>query len=253
MDESGNLYGTTFNGGLYYSGIGTGGAAFKLTPPSAGEGSWTESILRSFGKGHDGALPECGLIIDNSGNLYGTTFIGGVHSAGTVFSLTPPHTTRGKWSETMVWSFGGMSDGNGPGAGLIADPRGNYYGTTSRGGDPDVGAGTVFEISSVLTASPTKLNFGNVAAPGTSKPKKVKLTNKGTIPAHISTVTATAPFTIAGGANTCSGQIIAPKKTCTFAVEFAPTAVESASGSIDVTYNGTSPAVALTGNGIAPK
>jgi hypothetical protein len=65
----------------------------------------------------------------------------------------------------------------------------------------------------------------------------------------ISTVTAAAPFTIADGANTCSGQSIALKKTCSFYVEFSPTTVGAASGGISVTYNGTSPAVALTGKG----
>jgi hypothetical protein len=94
-----------------------------------------------------------------------------------------------------------------------------------------------------LTASPGKLNFGNIDVPGTSKPKRVTLTNKGTLAAQISTVTATAPFTIAGGANTRSGETIAPKNTCSFYVEFAPTTVgEVSGGSIDVAYNGTSPA-----------
>ncbi len=65
-------------------------------------------------------------------------------------------------------------------------------------------------------------------------------------------VTATAPFMIDGGANTCSGQTNAPKKTCVFDVEFAPTTPKNVSGgSINVSYNGTSPNVALAGNGIA--
>ncbi len=77
------------------------------------------------------------------------------------------------------------------------------------------------------------------------------LTNKGTARGAITTVTATAPFTIAGGPNTCTGSTIAPKKTCSFEVEFAPITSEPRRGSIDVTYNGTSPAVALRGTGIA--
>jgi len=61
-------------------------------------------------------------------------------------------------------------------------------------------------------------------------------------------VTAPAPFKIAGGANTCSGKTIAPSKTCSFDVEFAPTSAGKVSGgSIDVIYNGTSPEVALEG------
>jgi hypothetical protein len=70
----------------------------------------------------------------------------------------------------------------------------------------------------------------------------------------ISDVTATAPFKLGGGNNTCSGKTIAPNKTCSFDVEFAPTMVgEVTGGSIDVAYNGSSPVVALKGNGIALK
>src|SRR5260370_685878 len=57
--------------------------------------------------------------------------------------------------------------------------------------------------STVLTASPPQLNFGNVVAPGTSKPKKVTLTNKGKAAAEIWNRTVTAPFTIGPGLNTC--------------------------------------------------
>ncbi len=78
------------------------------------------------------------------------------------------------------------------------------------------------------------------------------LTNKGTIAALIGSVTATPPFVIASGGDTCSGQTIAAKKKCSFAVEFAPATPGAATGgSIKVTYNGASPAVSLNGTGIA--
>ena len=169
-----------------------------------------------------------------------------------MFSLTPPRSAKGSWTESIVWSFGGNgNDGDSPNAAVIMDTSGNLFGTTEHGGTHNTaGGGTVFEISSVLTGSPASLNFGEVAAPGTSKPKKVTLINKGSPAAHISNVSATAPFKIASAANTCSGQIIAPKKHCSFEVEFAPTSVgDVTDGSIDVTYNGASPAVALAGNG----
>ena len=270
MDTSGNLFGTTGSGGIHFQdpsdhpGFTDPGIVFELTPPSTAGGSWTESILRNFGESKDGNNLQAGVIIDKSGNLYGTTNQGGANGAGTAFELTPPSTAKGKWTESVLWNFGNSSDGTFPGnlhdgAGLIMDTHGNLFGTSQHGGaDPDLlfgfkGFGTVFEIEAVVSAAPAELNFGNVAAPGTSKPKKVTLTNKDTFPARISTVTATAPFTIASSRNTCSGETIAPKKTCSFEVEFAPTTVGEATGSIDVTYNGTSPAVALTGNGIAGK
>src|ERR1019366_8435779 len=64
FDAVGNLYGTTYQGGTYYS----SGTVFELTP--AGGGSWTEKVLHSFGNGTDGANPYyAGLIFDAAGNL----------------------------------------------------------------------------------------------------------------------------------------------------------------------------------------
>jgi len=74
-DSSGNLYGTIFNGGANGK-----GSVFKLTPPTAPGGGWTETVLHSFSgtevdptKVSDGGNPLAGLIMDSSGNLYGTT------------------------------------------------------------------------------------------------------------------------------------------------------------------------------------
>jgi len=278
MDAGGNLYGTTSSGGTYFQdpsdhpSFVAPGIVFKLAPPSTAGGSWTESILRNFGKPKDGYNPHAGLILDKSGNLYGTTDKGGAYGpdatggsvfSGTVFALAPPLTAKGKWTESIVWSFGNGSDGYFPGnlsegVRLLMDTQGNLYGTTQHGGaDPDSlfgykGFGTVFKITTALTAAPTALNFGNVVAPGTSKPKTVTLTNKEKLAAEISSVTVTAAFKIASGANTCASATVAPGKSCSFEVEFAPTTVaDVANGSIDVMYNGISPVVTLEGNGTA--
>jgi uncharacterized repeat protein (TIGR03803 family) len=80
FDAAGNLYGTTSGGGTY-----GGGTVFELTP--AGGGSWTETVLHSFGNGTDGAEPYAGLVFDAVGNLYGTTLGGGTYNYGTVFEL----------------------------------------------------------------------------------------------------------------------------------------------------------------------
>ena len=78
------------------------------------------------------------------------------------------------------------------------------------------------------------------------------LTNKGTTAALIESVTAPPPFAIAGGKDTCSGQSIEPKKKCSFDVEFAPATPGAVSDeTIDVNYNGASPAMSLSGTGIA--
>src|SRR5579872_5740363 len=86
---------------------------------------------QAFGKGgktssRDGAMPFAGLMMDTSGNLYGTTAIGGAYSNGTiqgngiVFELTPPATSGGSWTESILLNFDG-TDGTFPEAGLIMD------------------------------------------------------------------------------------------------------------------------------------
>jgi uncharacterized repeat protein (TIGR03803 family) len=147
FDSSGNLYGTTEGGGTHGNGQeNVGGTAFKLAPKS--EGSWTETVMHSFGSGHDGVSPRANLVEDSSRNFYGTTFFGGTHGAGIVFELAP---SGSSWTETILHDFnpgGGSSasDGGNPAAGLIFDSSGNLYGTTVGGGF-NFGGGVVFELS----------------------------------------------------------------------------------------------------------
>lgn len=84
LDAARNLYGTTYQGG---TGTNPDGTVFELTP--AGGGAWTETILYTFTSGADGENPNCGLIFDSSGNLYGTTVVGGSGGGGTAFEITP--------------------------------------------------------------------------------------------------------------------------------------------------------------------
>jgi uncharacterized repeat protein (TIGR03803 family) len=142
-DTAGNLYGTTFSGGT--NDLLPDGTVFELTPPSTSGGNWSESVLWSF-NGTDGSEPVAGLIMDKGGNLYGTTTEGGAHaSEGTVFELTPPSTSGGGWTESILWSFGvTATDGRYPFGGLISDSAGNLYGTTQQGGVHNVG--TVFKL-----------------------------------------------------------------------------------------------------------
>ena len=96
FDADGNLYGTTELGGIHDS-----GTVFELSPKEGG--GWTGEVLHSFGHGNDGAYPYAGLIFDADGNLFGTTFGGGIHETGTVFELTP--NGGGSWTEKVLHSF----------------------------------------------------------------------------------------------------------------------------------------------------
>ena len=146
-DEQGTLYGTTFGGG-----ISNNGTVFKLTPPAKGQTTWTETVLYRFQGGSDGLNPQkAAMIADKQGALYSTTVVGGSGgNRGTVFKLTPPAKGRTAWTETVLYSFKGGSDGLNPGAGLIAEKHGALYSTTIFGGGTGNlgnGNGTVFKLA----------------------------------------------------------------------------------------------------------
>lgn len=138
LDQGGNLYGTTSNGGPLSGCNGqTCGTVFELSPGD--NGSWTEKVLHNF-SGKDSAFPAASVIFDASGNLYGSASGGYGYGYGTVFELTP---NNGKWTEKVLHSFSGAPDGAYPGN-VILDTAGHLYVATWMGGTYDYGA--VFEI-----------------------------------------------------------------------------------------------------------
>jgi uncharacterized repeat protein (TIGR03803 family) len=154
FDSAGNLYGATdFGGGKgttcdpYYQYCGT---VFRLSPPKTKGGKWTEEVLHSFAGGMDGTNPNGGLVLDNTGVVYGTTAGGGGPSCqgsgcGTAFALDPPTKSGGAWKEKVLHRFIGGNDGETTNGGLIFDAKGALYGTTINGGPGFFG--TVFKLS----------------------------------------------------------------------------------------------------------
>jgi uncharacterized repeat protein (TIGR03803 family) len=146
-DSSGNLYGTTLDGGGAAPCTHGCGTVFKIAANGA------ETVLYAFKDNGDGAFPAGGLLADSEGNLYGMTAGGGSGTAcgtagcGTVFKLA----TDG--SEAILYSFKGGNDGSAPAGGLIADASGNFYGVTLAGGSADncgekpSGCGTAFKLA----------------------------------------------------------------------------------------------------------
>jgi uncharacterized repeat protein (TIGR03803 family) len=167
LDAKGNIYGTSPYSGDYNCDviIGLGcGSIYQLTP--AGK----IKDIHIF-TGTDGIKPEGGVVLDDQGNVYGTTLLGGnlecfspaggiqeAQGCGTVFKLDR------SGALTVLHTFTGQADGSSP-LGLIRDPGGNLYGIASYGGDlacyPPDGCGTIFEVdangnfSVLATVTPT--------------------------------------------------------------------------------------------------
>ena len=157
LDAKGNVYGTTFNGGdttrsQCDQGAPAGcGVVFELA-----QGTWAERLLYAFTGGKDGAYAYAPVIFDSSGNLYGVTQNGGQRNppctnksgCGVVFKLTPA--SPGPWTESVLYSFTGGTDGRTPYSNLLFDSAGNLYGVTYTGGDDSCfapyGCGVVFEL-----------------------------------------------------------------------------------------------------------
>jgi uncharacterized repeat protein (TIGR03803 family) len=139
-DSNGTTYGTTL-----YGGTSDKGTVFRLTA------SGVESVVHSFSGYPDGANPVGGVVVDNAGNVYGTTLRGGEGcgrwGCGTVFKLDRNGT------ETILHRFEGGVDGALPSAGLVADGAGNFYGATELGGSgmtcgsAMTGCGTIYQIT----------------------------------------------------------------------------------------------------------
>jgi uncharacterized repeat protein (TIGR03803 family) len=154
MDSSGDLFGTTANGGANNQGtlfeIVKNGSTYSSTP----------TVLASFG-GSYGNNPVGSLIVDASGDLFGTASAGGASNHGTVFELVK--TANGYSTPTVLTSFNG-TNGQDPQGSLIMDSAGNLYGTTSSGGANN--DGTLFEITKTAngySGTPTVLTSFNGA------------------------------------------------------------------------------------------
>ena len=115
------------------------------------------TIYSFTGGTSDGEVPEGGLAIGRGGVLYGTTEGGGTFGYGTVFSLTPPTSFGGGWTEDLLYSFQGGNDGINPNSTLAIGSRGVLYGTTFAGGSgPTIcdlqSCGTVFALTPPTSA-----------------------------------------------------------------------------------------------------
>jgi hypothetical protein len=139
FDGSGNIFGVTGRGGTFNE-----GTVYELSPSAQG---WTETILYNFEGGTDGLIPK-EVVLDDGGNLYGTTEQGGnpgcypFAGCGTIFELTR---SGSSWTKATLYSFNQNTDSGYPGP-LMRDSAGNLFGATSQTG-PDSFLGGIWELS----------------------------------------------------------------------------------------------------------
>jgi uncharacterized repeat protein (TIGR03803 family) len=157
IDTTGNLYGTTQQGGPYGN---NAGGAFELLPNATG-GKWKYKQLYAFCAQQpcpDGNNPSSGLAYagmaggspyDGASPLFGTTSEGGSVSYGGVAYRLDPQNRR--WRQTVVYNFCSVvpdcADGNGPSGGLFIDSAGRLFGTTPNGGVSEQEVGVVYSIT----------------------------------------------------------------------------------------------------------
>ena len=131
LDANSNIFGTASQGGA--NGVG---AIYELSPSGSG---WKETVIYNFQGQNDGQNPVGGVIIDSAGNLYGTTFDGGINGGGTVYELSP---SAGGWTFTVLYSFTG---GYGGPYNKLTLAKGSLYGFTNAEGAN--GLGSVFKLT----------------------------------------------------------------------------------------------------------
>jgi uncharacterized repeat protein (TIGR03803 family) len=111
--------------------------------------SSNEQVVYNFTGGNDGGNAATGLTLDKSGNVYGTTVVGGPYQCGTIFEAKPQASPP--WSESALYSFTCYGDGKNPHGGVTFDAQGNLDGTTVAGGTgycTGDGCGVVFQYAS---------------------------------------------------------------------------------------------------------
>jgi len=155
QDASGNIFGTTNNGGNIYT--NDTGVVYELSPN--GQGGWNFKVIHQFcqeANCADGAYAQSGLIIDTQGNLYGTTASGTAFGKGVAYELKP-NSRKTRWKFKVLHTFcsrSQCSDGSEPyqelsyfgkDRGVPYDGTSPLYGVTLDGGNPG-SFGVVYEL-----------------------------------------------------------------------------------------------------------
>ncbi len=233
LDSSGNIYGTTANGGT--SGYGT---VFKLTS------SGTETILHSLSGSTEGCYPYGSVILGSDGNLYGTTNTGTSQGTGTIFKVTP----AGQFTYLYDFNDDNANDGSYAYDAPVEDSAGNLLGTTysNNASSSNPGDGVIYKLAagiptpetvSKVSLSPTTVVGGSANSTGTVTLATAAPTGGLVVKlASSNTSAATVPSSVTVAANS---------ETATFTVT-SHSVSAAATATIAATYNSSSASANLT-------
>lgn len=215
------------------------GSTLKFTPTTL-----------NFGTVYTGTTTLQSLVLTNMGTSmitfsnFSISAISGDDSSGFLGIAFCPRTLNAGKSCTIIMSFTADSK-------VTQTHAANLVVADNAAGSPQMVLMTATVINPVASVSPNSLNFGNQKTNTTSAAKTVTVTNSGTTPLTLSSVTISGNFAIASGTTCAHGTVLAPSAHCAINVTFKPTSKGSKSGTLTVTDNalhGTS-TVSLSGNG----
>jgi uncharacterized repeat protein (TIGR03803 family) len=164
---------------MYLVGGSVALVAFSLGVGSAR--SSTTEVLYSFAGEDDGEYTDTDVAIDASGNLYGTSVLGGEFGGGTVWQLSP---VGGDWVHSVLYSFTGGADGGEPYKGVTLDGAGNLYGTAVTGGSGSCegGCGVAYKLTKTGTTwAQTVIHAFSGGEDGSGPGARVALDKRGNV------------------------------------------------------------------------
>src|SRR4051812_33460460 len=132
--------------------------ATSLTTPTNAQLKYAVKQIVKF-NGENGSNPVGGLVMDSTGNLYGTTQWGGANGKGTLFKVA-----AGTNALSTLGIFDG-TNGSKPAGSLTIDGSGNLYGTTVEGGANNYGAVFKFDVGTHSLETLTSFDISNGASP----------------------------------------------------------------------------------------
>jgi len=162
IDSAGNLFGTAST----TSAPPYAGSVFELSPPPAGQTTWSFTELHTFTGGADGGSPQGAMVGNTGGTIYGATFGGTGMGNGTVFELSPSGSSPTGYAYQVIFTFSG-TEGSNPFGDLALDSAGRLWGPLLNSNDVN-SSGGLFLLSPPAGGVGTWVQYASYLFNGTT-------------------------------------------------------------------------------------